>query len=80
MSRHEAWGLWEGGVGWGSPSSGARVKKQGKAGWAWGWRDGAEEDSERRECPLQMPSLYDLHHITYTYGVPMVYLNARECQ
>lgn len=37
MSRHEAWGLWEGGVGWGSPSSGARVKKQGKAGWARGW-------------------------------------------
>lgn len=42
-------------MGWGSPSSGVRVKKQGKAGWAQGWGDGAEEDSERQECPLQMP-------------------------
>lgn len=52
-------------MGWGSPSSGARVKKQGKAGWARGWGDGAEEDSERQECPLQMPSL-----LWSAYGVP----------
>lgn len=54
----------------------SRVRQAGHGGGG----DGAEEDSERWECPLQMPSLYDLHHITYIYGVPMVYLNARECQ
>lgn len=81
VSRREAGGLWEGGVGWRSPSSGARVKKQGVRQAGHGGEGMVQRRIQKdRSAHCRCQVFETCVTVTYTYGVPMVNLDARECQ